>query len=235
MIEVEIYNGLGDFNISGTKDCTIFEFRGRSKFMIWEMEGNLLMNHIIGRIPKKTVLHFEAYLGLKEKLEIGCTSLMELEPNLTSLLQSFTDGRYKLETIKLDDFHTVFLPGVFNGYGVAEDLSKSVWLGDPVVYAIQEPTNEKSIHYYEQMIKRGARPQIIFFKSNKSEIQLIIEGQNKLKAYNLCRVSPRCIQITKLDNYEIGKYFILNAFDKLEDNESLRKLLLEHLKEVKGK
>ena len=156
MIEIKIKNGTSQFNIRGLSDCSFFEYNNRSKFLVWEMNWNTLMNYFVGKIPKKQVLYLRHFNVLSRKLEKGEVNEINVKELLTPLLNSFSNGTYKIEFKK--DYADAFIvkTGVstYSSNG-QEYIEKGTWVGgSPFIYAIQDFTDEERVEYYIDLIKK---------------------------------------------------------------------------------
>jgi len=106
MTEIEIHDRSGDFNIVGTKDCTIFEYKSRSKMLVWEMNWNSLMNYFVGEISKQPVLYIQYFNDLQKNLEQGTIDGANIIEQFRPLLGSFSNAKYKLEVLEIGKLKT---------------------------------------------------------------------------------------------------------------------------------
>ena len=235
MIEVEIKNGLNEFNLRGLKDCTIFEFRNRSKFIAWEMNWNTLMNFFLGKVPTTQILYMKYYEKLTSALEFGTVNEENVVELITPLLNQFSDGKYKIE------FKTDYADGYLIKTGVTtvisskegEILEKSAWVGaNQCLFAIQSSTDEKRVDYYIELIKKHIKPQVILMKLSNSNINFILDGHHKLEACQKGYEAMHAIQITKMNNFEATEEEVMKCFDKTNESEEYRNVLKTHLQEI---
>lgn len=237
MKTLEIYKSSGEFNIVGTKDCSIFEFRNRPKIMVWEMNWNSLMNFFIGKQTKQRIIYLNAFYKLEEALNTGkvaennCIELME------PLLNQFTNATYKIEIKEIDDAYLILYPGepaYQNKEKTKHIIFKNQWAGGhPFIYSFQRINDFERMNFYKEEIENGLRPQILFLQTENSEVSFILDGHHKLNAYNRTMVNANIVRIIKLDNYLVSEERILKTFDKLENDSDLRNKLETHLNEIR--
>jgi hypothetical protein len=236
MLKIKIRDGTNQFNLRGLKDCTFFEYNNRSKFLVWEMNWNTLMNYFVGKIPKGQILYFRHYQLLSRKLEKGEVDESNVKELITPLLKSFTNGTYKIEFRK--DYADAFIvkTGVTTYFSNGKDhVEKGTWVGgSPFIYAIQDFTDEERVEYYIDLIKKGFQPQVILIKLENSEINFILDGHHKLEACQIGYESMNAIQITKMDNYESTEEEVYKVFDKTGEVEDYRIRLKDHLNRIKN-
>jgi len=146
MIEIEIKNGLNEFNLRGLKDCTFFELRNRCKFLAWEMNWNTLMNFFLGKVPTHQILNMQYFEKLSSALEYGKVNKENVVELITPLLNQFSNGRYKIE------FRSDYADSYLIKTGITtvqsaqhgEMVEKSAWVGaNQCLYAIQDSTDKK--------------------------------------------------------------------------------------------
>jgi hypothetical protein len=231
MTIINIENGMNEFNLVGDKDCTIFQFKNRSKILSWEMNWNSLMNYFVGSISSHPIFYYEAYGKLNDKLTKGEITQDNLEQLIRPLLNSFSNGEYKVKIFEEYEQFDLIKPGVSNIIKNGnEETMIGWWAGGypPFLFAIQESTDVTTVEEYEARIKNGEKPQMILIKAVESCIHFILDGHHKLMAYMNLGMKPNCILISKIDNYKISHNLILESFEKLKTNES--KHLIEQLK-----
>jgi len=220
MKTLEVYKGSGEFNIVGTKDCSIFEFKNRPKIMVWEMNWNSLFNFFVGIQPKQRLLYLESYYRLEEGLNEGTINNENCIELLEPLLNQFTNAKYKIEIEETNDAYHIIYPGeptYQNKEKTKHIIWNSIWAGgEPYVYSFQKISNSNRIDYYLKNIKNGQRPQVLIIKTEDSEVEFILDGHHKLNAYNKTTINANIIRITKTNNYKISEERIVKAFNKLE-------------------
>ena len=232
MKKIEIHSGIGEFNLVGTKDCSIFEFRNRPKILVWEMSWNSLMNFFIGKQAKQRILYLEIF----EKLEAGLNSGTVTDENcvelLEPLLNQFTSATYEVEIEEIDDAYHIIYPGeppYQNEEKTKHVVWKSVWAGGyPFIYAFQRINDSGRVEFYREQINKGIRPQILMLQAHNSAVSFVLDGHHKLNAYNETTIKANVLRIIKMSNYEVAEDNIIEAFDKLENDKSLREKLEIH-------
>ena len=235
MIEINIKDGTGQYNIRGLKDCTFFEYNNSSKFLVWEMNWNTLMNFFVGRIPKGQILYLKHFELLSRKLEKGDVNESNVVELITPILKSFSNGKYKIEFIR--DYADAFIvkTGVstYTSNG-KEFIEKGTWVGgSPFIYAIQNHTDEERVAYYIDLIKKGYKPQVILIKLENSEINFILDGHHKLAACKEGYEAMHAIQITKMNNYETTEDEIYKVFKKTGEGDEYKTRLADHLNQIR--
>jgi len=236
MIEIKIKDGSNQYNLRGLKDCTFFEYNNSSKFLVWEMNWNTLMNYFIGRIPKGQIFYLKHFQLLSRKLEKGEVDETNAKELLTPILKSFSNGRYKIEFVK--DYADAFIvkTGVstYTSKG-KEFIEKGTWVGgSPFIYAIQDYTDEERVEHYIELIKQGYKPQVILLKLENSEINFILDGHHKLEACQKGHEAMHAIQITKMDNFESSEKEIYKVFEKTKESKEYKIRLKDHLERIKN-
>jgi len=236
MIEVKIKDGTSQYNLRGLRDCTFFEYNNSSKFLVWEMNWNTLMNYFVGKLPKGQILYLRHFNLLSRKLEKGEVDESNVKELLTPILKSFSNGTYKIEFKK--DYADAFIvkTGISTYTSNGEEfIEKGTWVGGtPFIYAIQDFTDEERVEYYIDLIKKGFKPQVILMKLENSEINFILDGHHKLEACKKGYEVMNAIQITKLDNYESTEEEIYRVFEKTKEVEDYRIRLKDHLNRVQN-
>jgi len=251
MRSLEIYKGSGEFNIVGTKDCSIFEFKHGPKIMVWEMNWNSLFNFFVGIQSKQRILYLEAYFKLEESLNEGTLNEENCIELFEPLLNQFTNAKYKIEIEESNDAYHIIYPGeptYQNKDKTKHIIWNSIWAGgEPFLYSFQNISNSNRIEHYLKNIKDGLRPQILIMKTDESEVEFILDGHHKMNAYNKTSIKANIVRITKLNNFKISEERIFKAFDKLENKKiepittskempietDLRTKLETHIKEIR--
>ena len=225
MKEIEIYKGIGEFNLLGTKDCSIFEFRNRPKIMVWEMNWNSLANFFIGKQTKQRVLYLEAFYKLEEGLNKGKVNEENSIELIEPLLNQFTNATYKIEIEELSDAYHIIYPGeptYQNKEKTKYIVSKGIWAGGhPFIYSFQKINDSNRVEYYKSEIQNGLRPQILILQADNSEVSFILDGHHKLNAYNETTINANVVRIKKTNNYQISEERIWDAFNKLSSIEDV--------------
>jgi len=251
MKTLEVYKGSGEFNIVGTKDCSIFEFKNRPRIMVWEMNWNSLFNFFVGIQPKQRLLYLESYYRLEESLNEGTINYENCIELLEPLLNQFTNAKYTIKIEETNDAYRIIYPGepiYQNKEKTKHIIRNSIWAGgEPYIYSFQKISNSNRIEYYLKNIENGQRPQILIMKTEDSEVEFILDGHHKLNAYNKTTVNANIIRITKTNNYKISEERIIKAFNELENkkienivtseetpmNTDLRTKLETHIREIR--
>jgi len=251
MNEIEIYKGIGEFNIVGDKDCSIFEFRHRPKIMAWEMNWNSLYNFFVGIQAKKRILYLENYYNLETALNEGTVENENCIRLLEPLLNQFTNAKYKIDIQETNDSYHIIYPGeptYQNEQKTKHIIFNSIWAGgEPYIYSFQRISNSNRNEHYKEQIMNGKRPQILTIKTENSEVEFILDGHHKLNAYNNTTINANIVRIIKKNNHKISEERIMNAFDKLEKKKSqpittseeipektdLKTKLAKHLNEIR--
>lgn len=236
MIEIEIFKGSGEFNIVGTKDCSTFEFRHRPKILVWEMNWNSLYNFFVGKQAKQRILYLEYIYQLEAALNNGTLDENNCKVLLEPLLNQFTNAIYRIEIEEINGVCHIIYPGeptYQNKEKTKSIVFKSIWAGgDPLLYSFQKHSDTDRIEFYKKEIQNGLRPHILVMQTDNSNVKFLLDGHHKLNAYKAAKVHPNIVRITKMNNYCINDDRIIEAFDKLESDEDLRRKLLMHLAEV---
>jgi len=234
---IQIHKGTGEFNIVGTKDCSIFEFRNRPKIMVWEMNWNSLMNFFIGKQAKQRIIYLDAFYKLEQALNTGKVDNNNCIELIEPLLNQFTNATYEIEIEEIDDAYHIIYPGeptYQNKEKTKHIIFKNQWAGGyPFIFSFQRLNDSDRMNFYKEQIEIGLRPQILILQTDNSEVSFILDGHHKLNAYNRTTVNANIVRIKKLDNYVIDEKRILNTFDKLEKESDLRNKLETHLKEIR--
>lgn len=232
---IQIHKGTGEFNIVGTKDCSIFEFRNRPKIMVWEMNWNSLMNFFIGKQAKHRIIYLDAFYKLEEALNAGKVDNNNCIELIEPLLNQFTNATYEIEIQEIDDAYHIIYPGEAtyqNKEKTKHIIFKTQWAGGhPFIFSFQRINNSDRMNFYKEQIEIGLRPQILILQTDNSEVSFILDGHHKLNAYNETTINANIVRIKKMNNYEISEERIMTAFDKLENDKGLREKLETHLKE----
>ncbi|MDA9773890.1 hypothetical protein N9B82_02945 [Saprospiraceae bacterium] len=252
MNQIEIYKGAGEFNIVGTKDCSIFEFRNRPKIMVWEMNWNSLFNFFVGIQAKERILYLDFYFKLEAALNEGTINDDNCIELLDPLLNQFTNAKYKIEIEETRDAYHIIYPGeptYQDKQKTKHIIWNSIWAGgNPYIYSFQNISNSERTEFYKREIYSGLKPQILIMKAEESEVEFILDGHHKLNAYNRTKINANIVRITKLNNHNISDERIMKAFNKLEKKRidpiahsekvpmeaDLRTKIVTHLKELRA-
>lgn len=251
MKKIEIHSGIGEFNLIGTTDCSIFEFRNRPKIMVWQMNWNSLMNFFIGKQAKQRILYLEAFYKLEEGLNKGEVNEENCVELIEPLLNQFTNAIYEIEIEEISDAYHIIYPGeptYQNAEKTKHVIWKSIWAGGhPFIYSFQRINDSYRVEYYKEEINKGLRPQILILQANDSEVPFLLDGHHKLNGYNETTINPNIVRIKKMNNYEISERAIWDAFnklnsvddnciensDKIEREHDLKNKLEHHLKDIR--
>ena len=236
MIEIKIEDGTGDFSFRGLKDCTFFEYKNRSKFLVWEMNWNTLVNYFIGQLPKQQVFYLRHMDLLTKNLENGTVDDSNAAELLTPMLNSFSNGTYRIEFKVMYHDYFIIKTGIttYTNTEGEKHIEKGVWAGGlPYIYAIQDHADEERVEYYLDLIKKGYKPQVILMRLQNSNIDFILDGHHKLEACQRAPEAMHAIQITKLDNFEASEDEILLAFEKTGEGDYYKIRLKDHLEQIK--
>ncbi len=224
MNKIEIQSGIGEFNLVGTKNCSIYEFRNRPQIMVWEMNWNTLMNFFIGKQAKQRVLFLEVFSKLEEALNNGKVNNLNCVELIEPLLNQFTNAVYEIEIEEIEDAYHIIYPGetTFQDKEKTKHIiSTSNWAGGhPYIYSFQRINESLRVEFYKEQINKGIRPQILILQANNSEISFILDGHHKLDAYNETTINANVVRIKKMTNYEISDDEIMTTFDKLNNIEN---------------
>ncbi|MEO0724835.1 MAG: ParB N-terminal domain-containing protein [Bacteroidota bacterium] len=220
---IETYGKGGVLEISGNPQETILYLKGKPIQYSWYAEiGSIWRYHIAQGLNKKAV-------QLNKRVEGQLRQGIANEGEFLGIAQYFNSffsyGTYEYGYYELlEDLQWINIPETeeyrsFDYYGGAIDISPT-----------QNAINEELVAEYKEEILAGLRPPVVLLHVENSWMFHLLDGHHKFCAYQVAKIKPHAIIITKLGNeYKTTEETIALA----QSMNCSRQDYLEHMKREK--